>query len=77
MAQYPSCSFAAESVPKNTHKGKSMKPLVLAVNAQLRVGAGGIGLWALRNGIRIPTHLPLEAFFCGRRQKHERAQIKD
>ena len=28
MAQYPSCPFAAESVPKNTHKGKSMKLLV-------------------------------------------------
>ncbi len=34
MAQYPSCYFAAESVPKNTRKGKSMKLLVLAVYAQ-------------------------------------------
>ncbi len=34
MAQYPSCPFAAESVPKNTRKGKSMKLLVLAVYAQ-------------------------------------------
>ena len=65
MAQYPSCPFAAESVPKNTRKGKSMKLLVLAVNAQLRVGAGRIGLWAGCNGIRQSTHLPLEAFFCG------------
>ncbi len=65
MAQYPSYSFAAESVPKNTRKGKSMKLLVLAVYAQLRVGAGRIGLWAGCNGIRHSTHLPLEAFFCG------------
>ena len=65
MAQYPSCSFAAESVPKNTRKGKSMKLLVLAVNAQLGVGAGRIGLWAGCNGIRQSTHLPLEALFCG------------
>ena len=65
MAQYPSCSFAAESVPKNTRKGKSMKLLVPAVYAQLRVGAGRIGLWAGCNGIRHSTHLPLEAFFCG------------
>ena len=65
MAQYPSCPFAAESVPKNTRKGKSMKLLVPAVYAQLRVGAGRIGLWAGCNGIRHSTHLPLEAFFCG------------
>ena len=65
MAQYPSYSFAAESVPKNTRKGKSMKLLVLAVYAQLRVGAGRIGLWAVCNGIRNSTHLLLEAFFCG------------
>ena len=65
MAQYPSYSFTAESVPKNTRKGKSMKLLVLAVYAQLRVGAGRIGLWAGCNGIRHSTHLPLEAFFCG------------
>ena len=65
MAQYSSCPFAAESVPKNTRKGKSMKLLVLAVYAQLRVGAGRIGLRAGRNGIRQSTHLPLEAFFCG------------
>ena len=65
MAQYPSYSFAAESVPKNTRKGKSMKLLVPAVYAQLRVGAGRIGLWAGCNGIRQSTHLPLEAFFCG------------
>ena len=65
MAQYPSCPSAAESVPKNTRKGKSMKLLVLAVYAQLRVGAGRIGLWAVCNGIRNSTHLPLEAFFCG------------
>ena len=65
MAQYPSCPFTAESVPKNTRKGKSMKLLVLAVYAQLRVGAGRIGLWAGCNGIRHSTHLPLEAFFCG------------
>lgn len=43
MAQYPSYTFSAESVPKNTCKGKSMKPVVLAFNAQLRVGAGGNG----------------------------------
>lgn len=65
MAQYPSCLFTAESVPKNTRKGKSMKLLVPAVYAQLRVGAGRIGLWAGCNGIRHSTHLPLEAFFCG------------
>ena len=77
MAQYPSCSFAAESVPKNTRKGKSMKLLVPAVYAQLRVGAGRIGLWAGRNGIRQSTHLPLEAFFCGRPSCTRRVQIKD
>ena len=63
--------FAAESVPKNTRKGKSMKLLVPAVYAQLRVGAGRIGLWAGRNGIRQSTHLPLEAFFCGYPYQYE------
>ena len=43
MAQYPSYSFAAESVPKNTRKGKSMKLLVLASYAQSGVGAGRNG----------------------------------
>ena len=78
MAQYSSCPFAAESVPKNTRKGKSMKLLVLAVYAQLRVGAGRIGLRAGRNGIRQSTHLPLEAFFLWVPVNTTRgAQIKD
>lgn len=40
MAQYPSWTVVPESGPKNPRKGKTMKLLVLALDAQFRVGAG-------------------------------------
>ncbi|PKM62918.1 MAG: hypothetical protein CVU97_02780 [Firmicutes bacterium HGW-Firmicutes-21] len=43
-----------------------MKLLVLALYAQYRVGAGRMGLWAARNGMRRGTHFPLRPYSRGR-----------
>ena len=53
----------SEEGPKNPLKGISMKSLVLALNAQFGVGAGGKGIFcpcgfrALSNGMENPTLL--------------------
>jgi len=60
-----------------------MKLLVLALYAQYRVGAGRMGLWAARNGMRCRTHSPLEALFSwlsgwrGRFRRSHRLRFKD
>ena len=51
-------AHAPEDGAKNPLKGISMKLLVAAFCAQLRVAAGRLGSRALRNGIWMSTHFP-------------------
>src|SRR5690606_24058606 len=59
---------ASEDGPKNPSKGTSMKSLVVALDAQLGVAAGGYGGGAACKGMQVLTLAPRRLKIVGNRK---------